>query len=835
MSATGSPPAAAGGAAPNVALPPAASPLPMPDLISMQAEIDRMAIQAGMQAATMQVQAAELKAQAADLKYQALAMQMKEAAHTADMRELTLQMQLRDAHAETALAIERAEHAAALAVMTRTATVPPGPIMVTASYEREKFIGRQLVPFTTAAYIEANRIRPGTSAETISEVALTLLSALTAVDGREQYAGMVGALLNLSLQLDASSAGSVAQVTVRSITAMLAGETDGASEMEEDSMSTIGSSSSASDSPPPPRRDIFDGKGADKRRKAFHALQAVLCGVGDVVHPCMVHWAAIDRSLLTILKSLVPATATVMYKVVQRQSTFVGGLEAILLLNGHGIQNRLNECFEVVTQTVDYADTDGTFAGVTATDAMHALIADFQARIAAFEVAKDNSTRFCLQQALKSFPTAIDGEIASVFNDLKRDLRKADVSSSTEAVIDIILTTIHTVGATELTGTIIAAVPRQRRNQTILPIIETAASTIYVGGRGGNGGTGKGRGKGTGSHRPLCLHGPKCKNFGTWTGCSSLHTDEDRTEMQRALGDKFVSRDMRMRSLALQAENQPTAVQPHVPPIAQRPAQQPPDAPQQGPPAVADKSGQAVAFLAALKQAQDDYSGAAVSAQRHFAISSLPIMPETSRAGSLDAVIPPGSATSRVIDVSYDMLLVENAQLRNVITILAACDHHAATSLPSSPLYEQPVSAAMSLISMACSDNINVPIKISGDDPNAIIMPAIIDAALPSTHASHVATDTIRAIHVATGPKRTMRANHMTSRGEWTGATMPTTMGVSRTVLQQARIENAERMAASNEHMQPHCVQCPHSLLRHTTEGSRSGRCGHGKYPCGRN
>jgi hypothetical protein len=307
-SATGSPPAAAGGAAPNVALPPAASPLPMPDRISMQAEIDRMAIQAGLQAATMQVQAAELKAQAADLKYQALAMQMKEAAHTADMRELTLQMQLRDAHAETALAIERAEHAAALAVMTRTATVPPGPIMVTASYEREKFIGRQLVPFTTAAYIEANRIRPGTSAETISEVALTLLSALTAVHGREQYAVMVGALLNLSLQLDASSAGSVAQVTVRSITAMLAGETDGASEMDEDSLSTIGSSSSASDSPPPPRRDIFDGKGADKRRKAFHALQAVLCGVGDVVHPCMVHWAAIDRSLLTILKSLVPAT-----------------------------------------------------------------------------------------------------------------------------------------------------------------------------------------------------------------------------------------------------------------------------------------------------------------------------------------------------------------------------------------------------------------------------------------------------------------------------------------------------------------------------------------------
>jgi hypothetical protein len=164
---------------------------------------------------------------------------------------------------------------------------------------------------------------------------------------------MVGALLNLSLQHDASSAGSIAHVTVRNITAMLAGETDGANEMDEDSMSTVGSSSSASDSPQPPRRDIFDGKGADKRRKAFHALQAVLCGVGDVVHPCMVHWAAIDRSLLAILKPLVLATATVMYKAVQRQSTFIGGLEAILLLNGHGIHNRLDECFEVAEMWAD--------------------------------------------------------------------------------------------------------------------------------------------------------------------------------------------------------------------------------------------------------------------------------------------------------------------------------------------------------------------------------------------------------------------------------------------------------------------------------------------------
>ncbi len=103
---------------------------------------------------------------------------MKEAAHLADMaraardstmRELTLQMQLRDARAETALAEERAEHAAAIAMLTRTATVrPPGPIMVMASDERESFIGRQLVPFNTEALIKASGIRPGTPAETIS-------------------------------------------------------------------------------------------------------------------------------------------------------------------------------------------------------------------------------------------------------------------------------------------------------------------------------------------------------------------------------------------------------------------------------------------------------------------------------------------------------------------------------------------------------------------------------------------------------------------------------------------------------------------------------------------
>ncbi len=92
--------------------------------------------------------------------------------------------------------------------------------------------------------------------------------------------------------------------------------------------------------------------------------------------------------------------------------------------------------------------------------------------------------------------------------------------------------------------------PPRRRHKAILPVVETAASTIYVGGKGGSGGTGKGRGKGAGDHRPLCVHGANCKNFGTLTGCSSLHTDKDRAEMQHKLGDKFVNRDTRMRVFA---------------------------------------------------------------------------------------------------------------------------------------------------------------------------------------------------------------------------------------------------------------------------------------------
>jgi hypothetical protein len=141
-------------------------------------------------------------------------------------------------------------------------------------------------------------------------------------------------------------------------------------------MSTLGSSSSASDSPSPPRYDIFDGKGAEQKRKAFHALLEILGGVGDIVHTCMVHWAAIDRALLAMLKLLVPKTAPIMFKAVQRQSSFLAGLQIVLFQIGHGINSHLVDCFDVITQPVSYANAAGTFEDVTVADAMRTLIDD---------------------------------------------------------------------------------------------------------------------------------------------------------------------------------------------------------------------------------------------------------------------------------------------------------------------------------------------------------------------------------------------------------------------------------------------------------------------------
>jgi hypothetical protein len=59
------------------------------------------------------------------------------------------------AAAQIAAALAAAEAAAAAA-----AAAPPGPVKAESSTEREKFINRQLVPFTTGSFVKDNSIRP---------------------------------------------------------------------------------------------------------------------------------------------------------------------------------------------------------------------------------------------------------------------------------------------------------------------------------------------------------------------------------------------------------------------------------------------------------------------------------------------------------------------------------------------------------------------------------------------------------------------------------------------------------------------------------------------------
>ena len=386
------------------------------------------------------------------------------------------------------------------------------------------------------------------------------------------------------------------------------------------------------------------------------------------------------------------------------------------------------------------------------------------------------------------------------------------------------------IGTTELTGTMQVAVQKQRPNEAVSRAAGTAASTVHVGGKGKgvNNVTGKGKGgKGTATmqqgaqayQRPKCLDGSQCKGYGTLEGCSKEHEALDMAMMQEALGSDFISHSMRLRLLPILKKHlpRPTAT-PTVTSQLSNALTAIKAAQSQGQSSGADEASKSAlaspieraaalqaklqAVIAAHPQDQDR-SGAAVQ-RPDFALCSLPIM--QSRVSS------DTNLSDQRQSMAYDMLLAENARLRTVITMLAACGHHAipstnlshaVSSLPSQSPCEQPVSAATSLMPAAYTESVNMPARTIAD-PNTIMMPLINAAAL---------TPTIRAIPMATGPKRPMRAHHKASRaaGEWTSATEPTTMGVSRTVREQARIERAAQIAESNERMQPH-FRYPYSL-----------------------
>ncbi len=120
-------------------------------------------------------------------------------------------------------------------------------------------------------------------------------------------------------------------------------------------------------------------------------------------------------------------------------------------------------------------------------------------------------------------------------------------------------------------------------DSTDVSAVSHTASAAHFERKGTGKGKGKGKGKGPVDHRPLCLHGSKCENYGTRKGCSEQHTDVDMATMQNALCPEFISRAMRMRLITLHSENRPTAaaaaastghtgsMQPPVPRIAPQP------------------------------------------------------------------------------------------------------------------------------------------------------------------------------------------------------------------------------------------------------------------------
>ena len=474
-----------------------------------------------------------------------------------------------------------------------------------------------------------------------------------------------------------------------------------------------------------------------------------------------------------------------------------------------------------------------------------------QSRVAA------NRDAFILAESLKSLPTFIGGSLELVFHALKQELNTiAEDSGSMEEMILAIQAAISVLGADELTGDMRAPSPPEKPSAR--KAAESAMAAIQPTIRGG--GKSKGRGKGPAAQptatvvqpipaaqaeRGPCLAGAGCPFFGTHTPCMQTHTKEEMDEMRKALGPNFVNADDRRNRQIQQVE---AAL--HVKPV--------PDA-AAGLVAALSRAESSASLLAKVRAAQRDHpqdgsvpSGAAVPSVPHFALSSVGRVPEKEPSGSIDASIlpgyPPGQPPTTTINNFYITVptgksphqaehaasvqqSVSRHPTRGVIedilqhlapfcfgdfpadtavTMLDACGHHAipstdlshtVPSLPSQSPCEQPVGAATSLIPAAYTESINMPARTIGD-PNTIIMPPIRAAAL---------TSTIRAIPMATGPNRPMRARHRAGHGEWIGATEPTTMGVSRTVREQARIIRAAQIAKSNERVQPH-FRYPYSL-----------------------
>jgi hypothetical protein len=244
---------------------------------------------------------------------------------------------------------------------------------------------------------------------------------------------------------------------------------------------------------------------------------------------------------------------------------------------------------------------------------------------------------FCASVAVQYLPNAAQGSATQqAFDKLKCKLSvETSKATSIEAISRIVNKCVAQLGVEEPEGSMSAAPHKTYFHvPAAASAIEPAAGAIQLGGgkgKGGKGGKGKGPGKGTTTvqlgapppakaapvepadgERPmppgmtLCPAGQHCAGFGTLTGCSHWHLAAVIAFLQKKYGNAYISPKARKAIMA--AQHAAPAIAPIPPPAPQPPA--PPPVPSEAP----DKVTQAVGFLAALKKAQQEFSGCAIPA-----------------------------------------------------------------------------------------------------------------------------------------------------------------------------------------------------------------------------
>jgi hypothetical protein len=191
---------------------------------------------------------------------------------------------------------------------------------------------------------------------------------------------------------------------------------------------------------------------------------------------------------------------------------------------------------------------DGNFnlKDVTPTSIRFHLMEDIADRREAMRVIEQHvvlvAFKLVCELAVQSMPIGAQGTgVATAFDSLKQEINVAATNdASIQEVQEIIHTAIAKFGTNEPTGAM--DVP-EVTSPYLFGSKEVSAVSHAAERKGTGPGKGRGRGKGTIDHRPLCLHGAKCKNYGTFklTGCQGKHSEVDMTAMQDALAEDFIS------------------------------------------------------------------------------------------------------------------------------------------------------------------------------------------------------------------------------------------------------------------------------------------------------